>query len=352
MSIALITGSSGLVGNEAVRYFCEKGFDVIGIDNNFRMHFFGEDGDTSRIRQEIELNYKNYKHFDVDIRNMAELRRIFSLHKSKIEVVIHAAAQPSHDWAVKDPNLDFQINSVGTLNLLECTREFSPDSVFIYMSTNKVYGDRPNSLNYLEELTRYTPDQSYSFASSGFDETFPIDQSLHSLFGVSKLSADLLVQEYGKYFGMKTTCLRGGCLSGPTHKGAELHGFLSYLVKCAVKSKEYKIFGYKGKQVRDNLHSHDVALAFWEIFMNPQSGEVFNLGGGKYSNISILEAIAYLETKGFDLDYKVSETARIGDHKWWISDLSKFQSAYPNWSVSKNSFEIIDETIQALEALN
>ena len=348
VSVVIISGSSGLIGNESVRFFCDKGFNVVGIDNNFRFKFFGNDGDTSKVRKELEGKYSNYKHFDVDIRDLDSLKKIYEHYSKSIKLVIHAAAQPSHDWAAKDPILDFQVNSLGTLNMLESTRQFCKDAVFIYMSTNKVYGDRSNFLSYIELETRYSPDNIYDYANSGFNEDFPTDQSLHSLFGVNKLSADLLTQEYGRYFGIKTTCLRGGCLSGPTHQGAELHGFLSYLVKCAVTNKHYSIYGYKGKQVRDNLHSKDVVSAFWEIFSNPGSGEVFNLGGGKYSNISILEAINYLSKRGHQLDFNILENHRIGDHQWWISDLNKFQKKYPNWKVTKNSFEIIDETIEAL----
>jgi CDP-paratose 2-epimerase len=348
VSIIIISGSSGLIGNETVRYFCGKGFDVIGIDNNFRFKFFGNDGDTSKVRKELESRFTNYKHFDADIRDIDSLKKIFMYYGESIKLVIHAAAQPSHDWAAKDPILDFQVNSLGTLNMLENTRQFCHEAVFIFMSTNKVYGDKSNNLTYTELETRYIPDDIYDYKNLGISEEFPIDQSLHSLFGVNKLSADLLTQEYGRYFGMKTTCLRGGCLSGPTHQGAELHGFLSYLVKCAVTKKHYSIFGYKGKQVRDNLHSKDVASAFWEIFLDPGSGEVFNLGGGKYSNISILEAINYLKNKGHELDFDIKDSPRIGDHKWWISDLSKFQAKYPDWKVSRDSFQIIDETIEAL----
>ncbi|CAB4572782.1 unannotated protein [freshwater metagenome] len=348
MSIVIISGSSGLIGNEATRFFCEKGFDVVGIDNNFRFKFFGSDGDTSKVRKELEGQYSNYKHYDVDIRDIESLQSIFSKFGGSIKLVIHAAAQPSHDWATKDPILDFQVNSLGTLNMLESTRQFCEEAVFIYMSTNKVYGDRPNLLRYSESETRYIPDESYEYKSLGISESFPIDQSLHSLFGVNKLSADLLTQEYGRYFGMKTTCLRGGCLSGPTHQGAELHGFLSYLVKCAVTKKRYTIYGYKGKQVRDNLHSRDVANAFWEIFSNPGVSEVFNLGGGKYSNISILEAINYLKKIGYELDFDLIEKPRVGDHKWWISDLSRFEKRFPDWKVTRNSFQIIDESIDAL----
>jgi CDP-paratose 2-epimerase len=348
MATVLVTGSCGLIGNESVRFFAAKGFDVIGIDNNFRFQFFGRDGDTNDVKKELQKNFKNYKHFDHDIRNFDKIEKLFKRYGNDIKLIIHAAAQPSHDWAAKDPILDFEVNSKGTLNLLECTRRYSPEATFIYMSTNKVYGDSPNRLNYVETPTRFSPIDESVFYAKGFDEQFSVDQSLHSLFGVNKLSADVLTQEYGRYFGIKTTCLRGGCLSGPTHKGAELHGFLSYLVKCAVNSKKYTIFGYKGKQVRDNLHSKDVVSAFWEIYSNPKSAEVYNLGGGTYSNISILEAIDYLSEKGFDLDFEVSKEARKGDHKWWISNVSKFEKDYPNWKVTKNSQEIIQETIDAL----
>jgi CDP-paratose 2-epimerase len=348
MATVLVTGSCGLIGNESVRFFCAKGFDVIGIDNNLRYKFFGSDGDTSEVKNELQNNFKSYRHFDVDIRNLNKIEKIFKRYAVNLKLIIHAAAQPSHDWAAKDPLLDFGVNSQGTLNLLECTRRFSPEATFIYMSTNKVYGDSPNSLNYIETPTRFSPINDKVFYADGFDEQFSIDQSMHSLFGVNKLSADLLTQEYGRYFDIKTTSLRGGCLSGPTHKGAELHGFLSYLVKCAVRANKYTIFGYKGKQVRDNLHSRDVVSAFWEIYLNPKSASVYNLGGGEYSNISILEAINYLSDSGFELDYEVSEKTRKGDHKWWISNVSKFKEDYPNWKVTKNSKEIIQETIDAL----
>ncbi len=348
MPTVLVTGSCGLIGNESVRFFSDKGFDVIGIDNNFRLQFFGSDGDTSKVKNELQKNFKSYKHFDVDIRNLSKIEKIFKRYAYDLELIIHAAAQPSHDWAAKDPLMDFEVNARGTLNLLECTRGFSPKATFIYMSTNKVYGDSPNRLNYIETPTRFSPVDADVFYAEGFDEQFSIDQSMHSLFGVNKLSADLLTQEYGRYFDIKTTTLRGGCLSGPTHQGAELHGFLSYLVKCAVSGNKYTIFGYKGKQVRDNLHSKDVVSAFWEIYLEPKSGAVYNLGGGEHSNISILEAINYLSDKGFELDYEVTDKTRKGDHKWWISNVSKFKKDYPNWKVTLNSNQIIQETIEAL----
>ena len=349
MGVVIVTGSNGLVGSEVSRHFCELGYRVIGIDNNLRMQFFGQDGDTRQLRAELINSYPNeYKHLDVDIRSIGDLQKIFDEFERDIELVVHAAAQPSHDWAARDPHQDFYVNSLGTLNLLECVRKSSPEAVFVFMSTNKVYGDSINSLEFVEQKMRFSPKLSSSFADKGINESLSIDNSTHSIFGVNKIHADLLTQEYGRYFGIKTTCLRGGCLSGPSHKGAELHGFLSYLVKCAVKKKPYTIYGYKGKQVRDNLHSKDVASAVWEIFNNPGRGDVFNLGGGMHSNISILEAIEYLQNLGHPLSYTISDSARVGDHRWWITDTSKFSLRFPNWKVTKNSFQIIDETIAAI----
>jgi CDP-paratose 2-epimerase len=349
MGIVIVTGSNGLVGSEVSRYFCELGYQVIGIDNNLRMHFFGQDGDTRHLKAELMDSYPiRYKHFDVDIRNFSDLQKIFGEFEKDVELVVHAAAQPSHDWAARDPHQDFYVNSLGTLNLLECVRKCSPDAVFVFMSTNKVYGDSINSIEFVEEEMRFSPKSMNEFANRGINESLSIDNSTHSIFGVNKIHSDLLTQEYGRYFGIKTTCLRGGCLSGPSHKGAELHGFLSYLVKCAVKRRPYTIYGYKGKQVRDNLHSKDVASAVWEIFNNPGRGDVFNLGGGIHSNISILEAIDYLQKLGHSLSYSISDIARVGDHRWWITDTSKFTMRFPNWKVTKNSFQIIDETIAAI----
>jgi len=349
MGVVIVTGSNGLVGSEVSRHFCELGYRVIGIDNNLRMQFFGQDGDTRQLRAELINSYPNeYKHLDVDIRSIGDLQKIFDEFERDIELVVHAAAQPSHDWAARDPHQDFYVNSLGTLNLLECVRKSSPEAVFVFMSTNKVYGDSINSLEFVEQKMRFSPKSSSLFADKGINESLSIDNSTHSIFGVNKIHADLLTQEYGRYFGIKTTCLRGGCLSGPSHKGAELHGFLSYLVKCAVKKNPYTIYGYKGKQVRDNLHSKDVASAVWEIFNNPGRGDVFNLGGGMHSNISILEAIEYLQNLGHPLSYTISDSARVGDHRWWITDTSKFSLRFPNWTVTKNSFQIIDETIAAI----
>lgn len=349
MKTALITGSTGLIGNESVRFLHDKGYKVIGVDNNLRKYFFGENGDTSPVKKELLADYPQYHHVDIDIRNYQQLEKVFFEHGQSIEVIIHAAAQPSHDWAAKEVFTDFEVNANGTLNLLELFRKYSANAVFIYMSTNKVYGDFTNKFNYIEEEYRWNLDRKSQYANFGFDETIPVDGSLHSLFGVSKLSADLLVQEYGRYYSLQTTCLRGGCLSGPTHKGAELHGFLSYLVKCAVTKKPYKVFGYKGKQVRDNLHSADLVEAFWEIIQKPGISQVFNVGGTMDSNISILEAIKYLNEVGYKLKFEIENENRKGDHIWWISDMSKFKKQYPTWKVKRDSFQIIDETISALK---
>ena len=350
MTKVLVTGSSGLIGNETVRFFAKKKFEVIGIDNNFRKLFFGQDGDTESISSHLQSDFDNFSFNNGDIRDAGFINTLFENNKGEIDLIIHAAAQPSHDWAARNPLLDFEVNSLGTLNLLEATRLFMPNAVFIYMSTNKVYGDISNSFEYSEGENRYSLERANPFFQYGFNESLPIDQSLHSLFGVSKLSADLLTQEYGRYFGLKTTVLRGGCLSGPTHQGAELHGFLSYLVKCAYQNKHYTVFGYKGKQVRDNLHSIDVVQAFWEIFNDPKVGEVYNIGGSIYSNISIREAINYLIEKSFNLSHTFKDDSRLGDHKWWISDVRKFQTHYPNWEVTRNAFDIIDETVMALKS--
>lgn len=313
-----------------------------------RREFFGAGADTQIVVNELSSTLEQYSHFKVDIRDSASIESLFKRFANDITLIVHAAAQPSHDWAARDPKLDFEINALGTLNLLEATRKFCPDATFIYMSTNKVYGDLPNHFQYDELKTRWTPKADVPFAKEGFSEELSIDNSLHSLFGVSKTSGDLLVQEYGKYFGIKSVCLRGGCLSGPSHQGAELHGFLSYLVKCAVFKKRYTIFGYKGKQVRDNLHSKDLARAIELVWKRPMIGEVFNLGGSSVSNISILEAIDYLSDRGFKLEFEFNPIARLGDHKWWISDIRKFKNHYPEWKIEYSSTQIIDETLARL----
>lgn len=344
MAVAIITGSCGLVGSEAVSFFCEKGFEVVGIDNNMRKAFFGEDGSILWNRKRLEKKYKNYKHYSIDIRDENGITRLFKKFRKDISLIIHTAAQPSHDWATGDPKTDFGINATATLILLEAFRQYCPEAVFIFTSTNKVYGDRPNYLPLIELEKRYelAPDHKYY---NGIDESMSIDGCLHSLFGASKVSADILTQEYGKYFGLKTATFRGGCFSGPAHSGAQLHGFLSYLVKCCLTKRKYAIFGYKGKQVRDNIHSYDLVNAFYHFFKQPRCGEVYNIGGGRFANVSILEAIDICEKITQDrLDYEYFEKNRIGDHIWWISDVLKFKSHYPGWDYKYK----IEDTIRQI----
>jgi CDP-paratose 2-epimerase len=347
MSVAIVTGSSGLVGSEAVQYFASLGMDVVGIDNGMRERFFGETASTRWMTERLTRDVARYRHCDLDIRNADRVSRIFAEYDSEIELVIHAAAQPSHDWAASDPATDFTINANGTSVMLEATRQFAPGAVFIYMSTNKVYGDRPNNLPLVELETRWELDPTHEYAQ-GIPETMSIDSTLHSLFGASKAAADLLVQEYGRYFGMKTACFRGGCLTGPNHSGTQLHGFLAYLMKCAVTGVPYTIFGYKRKQVRDNIHSADLVRAFHAVYKNPRCGEVYNIGGGRESNCSMLEAIALCEEitgNAFECNY--IEENRRGDHIWWISDLTRFQKHYPDWKVRFGVSQILEEIFEA-----
>jgi CDP-paratose 2-epimerase len=348
MAVAVITGSCGLIGSEAAKYFHHKGLDIVGIDNDMRGYFFGTEASTTWQRAELERTLPRYRHHFADIRNEEAILAIFRDLQKDIRLVIHAAGQPSHDWAAREPTTDFTINANGTMVMLEATRKFCPEAAFIFMSTNKVYGDTPNRLP-LEELeTRWEIRKSHSFFKRGIDESMSIDDSLHSLFGVSKTAADLMVQEYGKYFGLKTSVFRGGCLTGPAHSGAELHGFLAYLVKCAVTGKTYTVHGYKGKQVRDNIHSRDLVEAFWQFFRNPRSGAVYNIGGSRHSNCSVLEAIERIEgLNGKPLRFELSEQARSGDHMWWISDVGKFQRDYPEWSYQYDLNRILREMVEA-----
>ena len=339
----LVTGSAGLIGSESARFFAGLGHQVVGLDNNMRQYFFGKEGSTLWIRDELQEGLDNYTHRDADIRDEEAVAKIFRYFGTDISLIIHAAAQPSHDWAAKEPFTDFTVNANGTLTLLECTRRYCPEAVFIFLSTNKVYGDTPNYLPLVEEESRWELDPSHPYRR-GIDETMSIDQSKHSLFGASKAAADLMVQEYGRYFGMRTTCIRGGCLTGPNHSGAKLHGFLSYLMKCTVMGDPYTVFGYKGKQVRDNIHSHDLVNAFYHIYRDPRVGEVYNLGGGRFSNCSMLEAVQLCEEiAGKKLDWTYSESNRSGDHIWWISDLSKFKSHYPGWEVEHDIRDILQQ---------
>ena len=310
MKTVVVTGSYGLIGSEVCRFYDKLGFRIVGIDNDMRKYFFGESS-----KEKSDNNFNNYIHHEIDIRDYEDLSKLFSTYSSDISLIAHTAAQPSHDWAAKEPITDFTVNALGTLNLLECTRLFCPDATFIFTSTNKVYGDTPNNLPLVELDTRYELDASHKFYK-GIDESMSIDQTKHSLFGVSKASADLMVQEYGRYFGMKTGVFRGGCLTGPSHAGAELHGFLSYLIKCFIRKKPYTIFGHNGKQVRDNIHSYDLVSAFHEFYLNPKIGEVYNIGGSRYSNISMLESIDKIASiLGTKLDYTISEDNRIGDQR-------------------------------------
>ena len=346
MSIALITGSSGLVGSEAANFFHDKGFDVIGIDNNLRKFFFGKSGSTSWVKTKLIKKNKNYKHFNIDIRNKDKLEKIFKKYKKNISVIIHCAAQPSHDYGKNFPRIDFDVNASGTLNLLELTKIYCYDSPFIFMSTNKVYGDNPNKLTIIEKKFRWELNKSNQFYK-GINENFSIDNCVHSFFGASKTYADLIVQEYGKNVGLKSVCFRGGCITGPNHSGAKLHGFLSYLVKLSLDKKKYSLIGYKGKQVRDNLHSLDLINCFWEYYKRPRKGEVYNIGGGRYSNCSIIEALNIVENlTNTSIKKETIKRPRVGDHIWYISDLSKFKKHYPKWKQQYNTKKIIEELIE------
>lgn len=351
MAVCIVTGSAGLIGSESVRFFADQGLDVVGIDNNMRETFFGKEAGTDWNRKVLESSVPRYHHHSIDIRDEGALEALFSHYGRDIEIVIHTAAQPSHDWAAKDPQTDFTVNANGTLALLEATRKSCPDASFILTSTNKVYGDLPNSLPLIEHDSRWEISEDHPFFEHGIDENFSVDQSKHSLFGVSKLAADMLVQEYGRYFGMNTVCFRGGCLTGPSHSGTQLHGFLSYLVKCAITGQPYTIFGYKGKQVRDNIHAYDLVNMFWHYYQSPVSGEVFNAGGGRHSNCSVLEAIRIIEElTGKHVHWSLSDENRIGDHIWYISDTRKFQKQYPDWSYKYNVRQIIAEIVETATA--
>ena len=347
MSIVLITGSSGLVGSESVNFFSDKGFDVVGIDNNLRKFFFGSDGSTEWIKNSLLKKNKKFRHHSVDIRNYTSLERIFKKYKKRISLIIHCAAQPSHDYGKNFPIIDFDVNAKGTLNLLELTKKYCFDAKFIFMSTNKVYGDNPNRIKLLEKKNRWEVNRKSKYFN-GITEQFSIDHCTHSFFGASKTYADLIVQEYGKNVGLNTVSFRGGCITGPNHSGAKLHGFLSYLVKLSIKEKKYSIIGYKGKQVRDNLHSHDLVSCFWEYFKKPKKGEVYNIGGGRYSNCSINEALDLVESiKKINIKREYLKTPRVGDHIWYISNLDKFKNDYPNWKQQFNTKTIIDELINS-----
>lgn len=348
MKIAIITGSAGLIGSQACDFFSEKGYKIIGIDNDMRAYFFGEGSSTKDSLESLKSKINDYEHYNIDIRDYQKLNEVFSKYSNDIDIVIHTAAQPSHDWAANEPLTDFSINATGTINMLEVTRLNCPKATFIFTSTNKVYGDTPNKSPYIQERESRWECVDDLGNPTSIDETMSIDNTKHSVFGASKVAADVMCQEYGKYFGMNVGIFRGGCLTGPNHAGAELHGFLSYLVKCVVNNKPYTIFGYKGKQVRDNIHSWDLVNMFWEFHQNPKQGEVYNAGGGRDNSTSILEAIDTInriaETNWSN--YTISEQNRIGDHIWYISNLRKFRTHYPNWNITIDLEETIKQMVE------
>ena len=342
----LVTGSCGLIGSEVCVFFAQQSFEVTGVDNNFRSVFFGPEGDTAWSLERLRNTCPGYRHVDLDIRDRAGVLKL--MEELRPELIVHTAAQPSHDRAASIPFLDFEVNALGTLNLLEAARTFCPETPFIHMSTNKVYGDLPNRIALRELETRW--DYADSAYFHGISESFSIDQSMHSLFGASKVAADVMVQEYGRYFSMPTCCLRGGCLTGPNHSGVELHGFLSYLVRCNIETREYKIFGYGGKQVRDNMHSLDVALFMYEFYKSPRVAEVYNLGGGKENACSILEAFQMVERlTGHKQRHTYVDQNRIGDHICYYSDLSKMREHYPAWKITKSLDNIVEEIVVSWE---
>jgi CDP-paratose 2-epimerase len=356
MGVVIVTGSGGLVGSQTAEHFVRAGDRVIGLENDMRATFFGPQASTHPVTERLESRLEEFSSLDVDIRDADAVRSVFADNRGQIELVVHAAAQPSHDWAASDPRTDFGVNAEGTLNLLEATREYALDAPFVFLSTNKVYGDRPNFLPLEEQESRLELPNDHTYFK-GIDASMSIDASLHSLFGVSKAAADLMVQEYGRYFGLATVCFRGGCLTGPNHAGAMLHGFLSYLMRCTVSGEPYTVFGYGGKQVRDNIHSADLVRAFDEFRRAPRSGAVYNMGGGRQSNCSMLEAIELCERiAGRDLVWELSDQARKGDHRWWISDLGAFRADYPAWTMEYDVEailrEIHDQNVERWQAVS
>jgi CDP-paratose 2-epimerase len=344
----IVTGSAGLIGSETVRRFANDGAQVAGIDNDMRAQFFGPEASTRKMRDDLIANVPGYRHHDIDIRDATAVTQLFKQLRGTIDAVVHTASQPSHDWAAREPQTDFTVNANGTLNLLEAARNFCPEAPFIFTSTNKVYGDTPNRLPLRELEKRWEIEPGHEY-EPGISENMSIDCSKHSLFGASKTAADILVQEYGRYFGMPTVSFRGGCLTGPAHAGTELHGFLSYLMICTVTRRPYRVLGYKGKQVRDNIHSFDLVEAFAEFIRAPRAGEVYNIGGGRHCNCSILEAIELCEEiSGCKLRWQYEETNRMGDHIWWISDIRKFQKHYPNWKFRYGLPDMVGEIYRAI----
>ncbi len=348
MRTVIVTGSAGLIGSESVKRFAADGFRVVGVDNDMRSRFFGAEASTRKTRDQLVTDVREYRHHDLDIRDADAISDLFKESRNEIAAVVHTAAQPSHDWAAREPQTDFTVNANGTLNLLEAARNFCPEAPFVFTSTNKVYGDTPNHLPLRELPLRWEIAEDHQYAL-GISETMSIDYTKHSLFGASKAAADLLVQEYGRYFGMPTVCFRGGCLTGPAHAGTELHGFLSYLMICTISGRPYRVFGYKGKQVRDNIHSYDLVEAFVEFIRAPRVAEVYNIGGSRHSNCSILEAIKMCEEiSGRRLTWTYEENNRVGDHIWWISDVRKFQEHYPAWKFRYSLEQILEEIHHAV----
>ncbi|MBV8984029.1 MAG: NAD-dependent epimerase/dehydratase family protein [Acidimicrobiia bacterium] len=343
MSVVLVTGSAGLIGSETVAHFAGLGHDVVGVDNDMRRVFFGDEASTAWNAERLQRELKNYRHAGIDVRDRDAVEKLFASYGDAIEVVVHTAAQPSHDWAAREPFVDFDINAVGTLNVLDATRRHAPEATFIFTSTNKVYGDTPNRLPLVELETRWEIEPGHTY-EGGIREDMSIDATLHSVFGASKVAADVIVQEYGRYFGMHTACFRGGTLTGPGHAATALHGFLGYVMRCVIEGRAYEVYGYKGKQVRDAIHSSDLVRAFAEVVRAPRSGEVYNIGGGRFSNASVLEAISLSEEiAGRTLDWTYVEDNRIGDHIWWIGDNGRFESHYPDWKLQYDVPAILQE---------
>ena len=350
MAKVLITGSCGLIGSESVRFFSARGYQVIGIDNNLRQHFFGHEASTSWQRDQLLNDISSYRHHDIDIRDLNALEKLFLQHQSDLDVIIHTAAQPSHDWAASDPITDFTVNANGTLNLLEMTRQHCKHASFIFTSTNNVYGDVVNRLPLLEQEKRWELPKDHPYYQHGIDEHMSIDASEHTIFGASKVAADVMVQEYGRYFDMNTVVFRGGCLTGPCHSSTKLHGFLSYLIRCAITGETYQVLGYKGKQVRDNIHSHDLVNMFWHYAQNPRAGEIYNAGGGRYSHCSMLEAIEICQNyTGQTFKHEYTNSNRRADHIWWVSDTSKFAAHYPSWQLTYGLSDIMGEIYEELK---
>ena len=348
MSVAIVTGSAGLVGSEAAEFLHEQGMDVVGVDNDMRAYFFGPDASTRWNQERLLGRLPRFGAVDLDVRDADGVAALVGEYGRDLSLVVHAAAQPSHDWAAHEPMTDFGVNAVGTMNLLEAVRTRAPQATFVFLSTNKVYGDAPNELPLVEGETRFELDPAHPWAEHGIDETMRIDRSTHSVFGAGKVAADVMVQEYGRYFGMRTACFRGGCLTGPRHSGAQLHGFLAYLVRCAVTGTPYTVFGHGGKQVRDNIHSHDLVTALWAFACDPRPGAVYNIGGSRHANCSVLEAIELIErVSGREIDVTVSEEARRGDHVWWVSDVRRFREDHPGWEYRHGLEDMVEEMVDA-----